>query len=186
MNTTYLFKEETTNGQKKLRIGTGQEFDSIKLKNRSLPVEERRYFIKEKSLDVDNPDILFIEVSREEYIMWNRENNARYKNNVAGQAYSMVALESVKDAVDNGKVDEAVFYDYEDGYEDCLAEILLEELCEELRNWKPWAMDMLHIYMKNGAEICAAKFANRYGIGSSTARRYVSQFEQKIKNFLEG
>lgn len=141
MNTTYLFKEETTNGQKKLRIGTGQEFDGIKLKNRSLPVEERRYFIKEKSLDVDNPDILFIEVSREEYIMWNRENNARYKNNVAGQAYSMVSLESVKDAVDNGKVDEAVFYDYEDGYEDCLAEILLEELCEELRNWKPWAIE---------------------------------------------
>ena len=46
MNTTYLFKEETNNGQKKLRIGTGQEFDKIKLQNRSLPVEERRYFIK--------------------------------------------------------------------------------------------------------------------------------------------
>lgn len=85
MNTTYLFKEETNNGQKKLRIGTGQEFDKIKLQNRSLPVEERRYFIKEKSLDAENPDILFIEVSREEYIQWNRENNARYKNSLAGQ-----------------------------------------------------------------------------------------------------
>ena len=80
MNTTYLFKEETTNGQKKLRIGTAQEFAKVAEQNRALPIEKRRYFIKEKSLDPDSPDYLFIEVSREEYIQWNRENNARCKN----------------------------------------------------------------------------------------------------------
>ena len=49
MKTTYLFKEETTNGQKKLRIGTAQEFAKIAEQNRTLPIEERRYFIKEGS-----------------------------------------------------------------------------------------------------------------------------------------
>lgn len=92
------------------------------------------------------------------------------------QGYSaMVSLEAVMNAVAHGKVDEAALYDHDAGYEECLAEILLEELCEELRNWKPWAMDMLQIYMKNGAEICAVKFANRYAVGESTARRYVRQ-----------
>lgn len=186
MKTTYLFKEETTNGQKKLRIGTAQEFAKIAEQNRTLPIEERRYFIKEKSLDSDSPDYLFIEVDRDEYNQWNRENNARYKNTAAGQTYTMVSLETVMNAVAHGKVEEAALYDHDAGYEECLAEILLEELCEELRNWKPWAMDMLQIYMKNGAEICAVKFANRYAVGESTARRYVRQFEQKIKKFLEG
>lgn len=36
MKTTYLFKEETTNGQKKLRIGTAQEFAKIAEQNRTL------------------------------------------------------------------------------------------------------------------------------------------------------
>ena len=186
MNTTYLFKEETNNGQKKLRIGTGQEFDKIKLQNRSLPVEERRYFIKEKSLDAENPDILFIEVSREEYIQLNRENNARYKNSLAGQTYSMVSLESVMNAVAHGKVDEAALYDYEAGYEECLADLLLEELCEELRKWKPWAEDMLRTYMTGGTEVCAIQFAEKYGFSKTTSWRYVRQFEQKVKKFLEG
>lgn len=111
MKTTYLFKEETTNGQKKLRIGTAQEFAKIAEQNRTLPIEERRYFIKEKSLDSDSPDYLFIEVDRDEYNQWNRENNARYKNTAAGQTYTMVSLEAVMNAVAHGKVDEAALPD---------------------------------------------------------------------------
>ena len=76
MNTTYLFKEETTNGQKKLRIGTAQEFAKVAEQNRTLPIEKRRYFIKEKSLDPDSPDYLFIEVSREPYLC-NRQHFVR-------------------------------------------------------------------------------------------------------------
>lgn len=186
MNTTYLFKEETTNGQKKLRIGTGQEFDEIKLQNRSLPVEERRYFIKEKSLDVENPDILFIEVSREEYIQWNRENNARYKNTLAGQTYSMESLESVLNAVAHGKVDEAALYDYEAGYEEVLDQAWLDELRKNLMEWRPWAGDLLDAYLEGEVSICSGMLAKKYGVSLQTTRKYVRQFEQRLKSFLEG
>ena len=60
MNTTYLFKEETTNGQKKLRIGTRDEFKSVMQMNKENGEENRRYFIREKSLDPNQPDLLII------------------------------------------------------------------------------------------------------------------------------
>ena len=42
MNTTYLFKEETNNGQKKLRIGTRDEFNSVMLSNKEIGGHEKR------------------------------------------------------------------------------------------------------------------------------------------------
>ena len=80
MNTTYLFKEETTNGQKKLRIGTRAEYEQIQEANKLVNKECRRYFIREKSLDPKRPDLLIIEVDRTEYQKWNRENMARCRN----------------------------------------------------------------------------------------------------------
>lgn len=60
MKTTYLFKEETTNGQKKLRIGTAQEFAKIAEQNRTLPIEERRYFIITKIRKAKPTDVFSI------------------------------------------------------------------------------------------------------------------------------
>ena len=183
MNATYLFKEETANGQKKLRIGTGQEFDSIKLENRSLPVEERRYFIKEKSLDIDNPDILFIEVSREEYIQWNRENNARYKNNLLAKNYTMMSIESELTRIE---ADESAFYGSASGYEEILDQAWVEELRRDLVEWRPWAGDLLDAYLAGEVSNCPTLLAGKYGVSLQTARKYVRQFEQRLKIFLEG
>ena len=186
MNTTYLFKEETTNGQKKLRIGTRDEFNSVMQMNKELGVKNRRYFIREKSLDPSQPDLLIIEVDRSEYLEWKKEQVARSRNYRLGKQYSQLSLERTVQASSQGKLDEPALYGEDPGFEDVLAGVMLDELREELRKWKPWAVDMLDIYMKNGAEICAVMFADRYGVAERTARRYVCHFEQKIKKFLEG
>lgn len=185
MNTTYLFKEETTNGQKKLRIGTAEEFDSIKLQNKSLPVEDRRYFIKEKSLDPDQPDVLLIEVDRDEYDKWNKENVMRCRNIKAAQRFTMMSMESVVQGIRTGKLEEAALFKENPMFEEADTRVLLEELCDELRKWKPWAVDMLHTYIQEGTEVCATQFGEKYGFSKATSWRYVRQFEQKIKNFLE-
>ena len=185
MNTTYLFKEETTNGQKKLRIGTRDEFKSVMQMNKEIGEENRRYFIREKSLDPNQPDLLIIEVDRSEYLEWKKEQVTRSRNYRLGKQYSQLSLERTVQASSQGKLDEPALYGEDPGFEDVLAGVMLDELREELRKWKPWAVDMLDIYMKNGAEICAVMFADRYGVGESTARRYVCHFEQKIKKFLE-
>ncbi len=186
MNTTYLFKEETTNGQKKLRIGTAQEFAKVAEQNRALPIEKRRYFIKEKSLDPDSPDYLFIEVSREEYIQWNRENNARCKNNLMAKNYTMLSMESVLNSVNRGKADESALYGPESGYEEILDQAWLDELRKNLMEWRPWAGDLLDAYLEGDVSSCPGMLAEKYGVSLQTTRKYVRQFEQRLKSFLEG
>lgn len=186
MNTTYLFKEETTNGQKKLRIGTRDEFKSVMQMNKENGEENRRYFIREKSLDPNQPDLLIIEVDRSEYLEWKKEQVTRSRNYRLGKQYSHLSLERTVQASNQSKEDEPAIYGDDPGFEDVLAGVMLDELCEELRNWKPWAVDMLHTYMKNGTDVCAIQFGEKYGFSKATSWRYVRQFEQKVKKFLEG
>ena len=43
MGTTYLFKDKTENGQKKLRVGSRQEFIEILRRSNRQPADKRRY-----------------------------------------------------------------------------------------------------------------------------------------------
>lgn len=186
METTYLFKENTPDGSKKLRIGTRTEYEEAIRANKAQPEEKRRYFIREKSLDPDQPDLLIIEVDREMYGQWNRENIARCRNLKAMQEVKMVSLTAVEQRIGYNCVYEKALCKEDPLYDEVCAKMLFEALCQELSRWKPWAIDMLHTYLDKGADACPAEFAKRYGVGVSTARRYVRQFEQKIKIFLEG
>lgn len=186
MNATYLFKEETPNGQKKLRIGTRAEYEQIQKANKSAEKGARRYFIREKSLDKNQPDLLIIEVEKEEYTKWNRENIARCRNIAAAKKYQVDSIERIIHAAAIGKAEEPALPGEDPTFETTFDHVLISNLRNELKVWKPWAIDMLDIYMKYGTEICAAKFADRYGVAERTARRYVRCFEQKIRKFLEG
>ena len=184
MKTTYLFKEETTNGQKKLRIGTAEEFDSVKLRNRSLPAEERRYFIKEKALDLDQPDILIIEVDRDEYDKWNKENVIRCRNIKAAQRFTMMSMESVMQNVRTGKVEEFALSREDPMFEEVITDMMLEELRQMLADWQPWALDVLNARLEGRYDECVQEISQKYRVMEQTARRYVRQFEQKTKNFF--
>lgn len=186
METTYLFKENTPDGSKKLRIGTRREFEEVKRKNSTLPLERQRYFIKEKSLDSKKPDILYIEVDREEYDRWNKENVMRCRNLKEEKKFKSVPMTSVERGVGYNRLYEQALCKEDPGYDDICAKMLFEALCRELSRWRPWALDMLGTYLDDGADVCAMKFANKYGISVQTARKYIRQFEQRIKIFLEG
>lgn len=122
MKTTYLFKEETANGQKKLRIGTRDEFNSVMLSNKEIGEENRRYFIREKSLDPNQPDLLIIEVDRTEYLEWKKEQVTRSRNYRLGKQYSQLSLERTVHASSQGKLDEPALYGEDPGFEDVLAD----------------------------------------------------------------
>lgn len=186
MSATYLFKEETVKGQKKLRIGTRSEFKEMMEKNKEVEKENKHYFIREKSLDPDQPDILYIEVDRKEYNRWNKENVMRCRNLRAERELKKVPLTSVERGVGYNRLYEQALCKEDPGYDDICAKMLFEALCQELSRWRPWAIDMLHTYLDSGAEICATEFSKRYGVSKTTSWRYVRQFEQRIKKFLEG
>lgn len=186
METTYLFKENTPDGSKKLRIGTRIEYEEAIRANKAQPEEKRRYFIREKSLDPENPDLLIIEVDREMYGQWHRENNARCRNLKAAQEVKIVSLTAVERGISHNRTYEKTLCKEDHLYDEVCAKMLFEALCQELSRWRPWAIDMLHTYLDRGADICATEFSKRYGVSKTTSWRYVRQFEQRIKNFLEG
>ncbi len=184
MKTAYLFKEETTNGQKKLRIGTAQEFAKIAEQNRTLPIEERRYFIKEKSLDPDSPDYLFIEVDRDEYDKWNKENVMRCRNIKAAQRFTMMSMELVLQNVHTGKLEESALLREDPMFEEVITEKMLEELRQMLADWQPWALDVLNARLEGRNDECVQEISQKYRVMEQTARRYIRQFEQKTKEFF--
>ena len=186
METTYLFKETTPDGSKKLRIGTRTEYEDAVQANKTLPKGKCRYFIREKSLDPDQPDLLIIEVDREMYGQWNRENIARCRNLKAAQELKMVPLTEVERGIGHNRTYEEALCKEDPLYDEVCTRMLFEALCEYLKDWRPWALDMLGTYLDDGANVCAMKFANKYGISVQTARKYIRQFEQRIKIFLEG
>lgn len=186
MNATYLFKEETTNGQKRLRIGTRAEYEEAIRANKSLGVDERRYFIREKSLDRDHPDVLIIEVDRAEYEKWHRENNARCRNVRAAKQYKMFSLEAMnKELCNEGEIDQTVILD-EGQFEEILTNVCLDDFRKELKMWRSWAPDLLDVYLKGQEDRGADILSEKYGVSKQTTRKYVRQFEQRLKNFLEG
>lgn len=186
MNATYLFKEETSNGQKKLRIGTRAEYEQIQEANKIVGKGCRRYFIREKSLDPKRPDLLIIEVDRTEYQKWNRENMARCRNYQLSKKYQHISMEDIVRSDNYDKCNEPTLCGPDSAYEAACDNILLAKLHEEMGEWKPWAGALLDAYLAGKIATCPFELAEQYGVSLQTARKYVRQFEQRLKIFLEG
>lgn len=186
MSATYLFKEETVKGQKKLRVGTRKEFEDAVQKSNESGEEDRRYFIREKSLDPNQPDLLIIEVDLEEYQKWKKEQVVHSRNYRISKQYQHVSIEDILREMNHGKCDEPALYGADSAYEQASENILRDKLYEELSEWKPWAVDLLKAYLSGKKAICPYELAEKYSVSLQTARKYVRQFEQRIIIFLEG
>ena len=59
-------------------------------------------------------------------------------------------------------------------------QILLDELHEALTLWKPWANDLLDMYLQGKKRTCTRTLAERYGVSPQVVRKYKRQFEEYI------
>lgn len=64
--------------------------------------------------------------------------------------------------------------------------VWLDELRKNLMEWRPWAGDLLDAYLEGDVSSCPGMLAEKYGVSLQTTRKYVRQFEQRLKSFLEG
>lgn len=62
--------------------------------NRTAPKEQRRYFIRDSFDDCGKLDCMFIEVTREKYEEWHREQSAKYRNRKSKVAYLHISLDA--------------------------------------------------------------------------------------------
>lgn len=93
MKTTYLVYKETNSGKKELAIATREEWDSVLATNRTLPREQRRFFIESRIREGNTWDCMFIETSREEYNKWHSQEAMRSRNLRAAKDYQVISLD---------------------------------------------------------------------------------------------
>ncbi len=185
MKVTYLINKEQTDGSVILTIGTKEELRKILLANKGLAVNQRRNFIADYISNGTDMDCIIVEVSVEEYRRFNREHMASERNRKLMNMYCHISLD---DNIHEQKdlTAEDILADDLNLEETITSEILMEELKDRLSNWKPWATDMLEIYLNGQKRSCTKVLSEKYGVSEQVIRKYKRQFEDFIKNFLSG
>ena len=64
--------------------------------------------------------------------------------------------------------------------------VLMEELKEALAAWRPWATDLLELYLNGQKRACTEVLSRKYGVSPQVIRKYKRQFEEFVKKFLGG
>ncbi|MDO4650979.1 MAG: hypothetical protein Q4B26_20265, partial [Eubacteriales bacterium] len=153
MKITYLVFDETTQGR--LRVATKDEWKLIMVQNRTLPREQRRFFIEDCIHEGGELDCIFIETSKEDYDKWHREAQKKYRKKQHLDGISVVSID-LEESEDSGMALIGKLSDNLDWEMRMLSDIRMQELRRALSNWKPWALEMLELYL-DGRQRQAAK-----------------------------
>lgn len=168
-----------------LCVVTAEEWlDAVK-ENRSLPPEQRRYFISDCIEEGDTIDRMIIEVPYSEYRRWNSRHTVSERSRRAKKEFLHLSLDAavpgsptlaLSDCLaDSGSMETAV-----------LDAVLIDELKIRLTAWKPWAAELLAHYLAGRKKSCTAVMAEKYGVSEQVIRKYKRQFEAFVKKFLAG
>lgn len=164
---------------------TLEEWLAIVRKNKSLPAEKKRRFIIDCIIENDKLDRMYIEVDQDTYKEWHRANQAAYRNRVDKKQFLHMSLDA---EVENGDGDalQDVLPSYNSLERDVEFAMAFEELCTELKAWRPWALDLLDAYINGNSKACTKELAVKYNVSEQVIRKYKRQFKKFIKKFFVG
>jgi len=183
MKTTYLVYK-WVGGIQQLVVATQAEWDAILKENRRLPLLERRRFIKDCFEDGDELDCMYIEVSTSEHQDWNNKNSVRQRKRKIGMLYTHLSLDSGVLNTDSESLHESVPADFDlEGL--ATDHILIEELKAALRKWKPWAEELLELYLSGAKRSCTTGLCQKYQLSDRAVRKRKEAFEKFVLEFLK-
>jgi len=185
MKITYLVKKKQEDGSMRLAVVSHQEWRAVVEKNKTLPAEQKRYFILDYIPDGSDMDKMVVEVPADMYREWHREHMASKRNRDLGKNYRHISLESTMEVKDvrADLTDMDIIVDKVS--EEHRSQKILEMLRNSLAEWKPWAVDLLDFYLLGRRKDCTDVMAQKYGVSSRMVRKYKKQFENFIKKFFE-
>lgn len=183
MKTTYLVNQTQPDGNVRLTVVSSAEWLSIVRANKQVQPEERRYFIADYIADGNDLDCIIIEAPYEDYLIWNRERLFERRNRRIAQKFQHLSLNAP--IADSVNLLEVVASEAQVEDASCDA-VLIEELRAALNTWKPWANDLLDMYLQGKKRSCTNMLAQKYGVSPQVVRKYKRQFGDFVKNFLEG
>ena len=181
--TTYLINKRRSDGTVRLSVADRAEWLAVVKANRELPTGQRRYFIVDYIKDGTDLDCMVMEAPVDVYRVWIRGYMAEKRNRETGKGYQLLSADApaacgdglgLLDTISAGcSVEEYV-----------CGEMLLADLREALATWKPWANDLLDVYLQGKKRSCTEFLSQKYSVSPQVIRKYKRQFEDFIKNFL--
>lgn len=183
MKTTYLVYKQV-DGIRQLIAATQEEWDAIMKRNRGLPIEQRRCFIRDCFEGGDGLDCMFIEVTAAEYREWNSKNTVTQRKRKAGAIYSLLSLDAGVPETGLESLHESVPSDF--SLERLATDhLLIEELKAALRKWKPWAEELLELYLSGAKRSCTKDLCERYQVSDRAVQKRKMAFEKFVLAFLK-
>lgn len=180
MKSTYLVFD--CKGQ--LRVATKEEWNDIMERNRTLPREQRRFFIQDCIFEDGEKDCIFIETTKDAYDEWHRQTQRAYRQKQGQEDVTIVSID-MQSSDDSGASLAGKLSDNIDWECRMLSDMRMRELRCALEAWKPWAIEMLGFYL-DGTQIKAAKVLSvRHGVSQQTIRERKRDFEAFVTNFLK-
>lgn len=183
MKTTYLVYKQV-NGTRQLVVATRDEWIAIIKENRGLPIEKRRCFMKDCFRDEDGLDCMYIEVSTAKYREWNSENTVREKKRKAGIGYTSLSLDAGVEDTEYDSLHECVPSGV-DLERLALDKVLMGELKQALKAWKPWAEELLELYMSGAKRASSTRLCEKYQLCDRAVRKRKEAFEKFVLEFLK-
>ena len=179
----YLVKRQNENGEIYLDQASTDEWTEILQNNRTCPRELRRYFIRDCIVEGEEVDSIFIEVSEEEYREWHRENETKRRRRIQDEDVVVLSLNA---KVNGGEGDELIdlIPGKDNTEEDVLMNLLFVELRCRLAAWKPWANELLSVFMTLPKDQIISFIVNKDGVTIRTAQRRKKELENYIRKFL--
>ena len=183
MKNTYLVFIDPQNERSGLRVATAAEWDQILSSNRGAAQEERRYFICDCFEDCGELDRMYIETTKSEFDKWHSQNVEAERKRKIGRKYGKVSLQQLLQAED-----ELSFCDTVEG-DSRLEELICDEasiqqLREKLAAWKPWAVEMLELYLNGQKKKASMVISEKYETSVRTAQRWKEKFEAYVISFF--
>ena len=183
MRNTFLVFNDPTNPGAGLRVAKPQEWDQILKKNKTLPREQRRFFITDAFEDCGEIDCMYIETTQEEYNKWHSQKVESERKRKLGEEYGKISFEQqapgteflFSDIIGDG-------FDLEKAVHDKLTFVRLRNA---LMSWKSWAVDLLDLYVADMKTEASYILSDKYDVSVRTVQRWKGAFEEFVKNFFE-
>lgn len=186
MKITYLINQIQPDGSTGLSAVTAAEWQSTVQANKELPSERQRYFIRDYIVDGNTMDCMVIEVSADEYILWDKDRSLAKRNREAGKDFHIISLDAPPANI-NGKTTVLDRLSEQTQFESIVCDsVLIDELKTALAVWRPWAVELLELYLRDQKRVCTDALSHKYGVSPQMIRKYKRQFEEFVKKFLGG
>ncbi len=183
MKTTYLVYKQV-DGVRQLTTATQEEWDAIMKGNRGLPMEQRRLFTKDCFEDGDELDCMYIETTAAEYREWNSKNTVHQQKRKIGTFHLHLSLDAGITDTDVESLHECVPSDF-DLERLAMDTVLMGELKQALKAWKPWAEELLELYLAGAKRSCTNNLCKKYQLTDRAVQKRKVAFEKFVLDFLK-